>query len=72
MKKQLTVILFALILVMLLGAAPNVAPVTAALAAPPAVSPSEPAAQTPEQWCSNVHIVFFPGGPGRRLCRQRL
>jgi simple sugar transport system substrate-binding protein len=68
MKKQLTVILFALILVMLLGAVPTALPATAApvvslVDAPRAVLPSEPAAQTADKWCSNLRIVFFPGGP---------
>jgi len=52
MKKQLIVILFALILVALLGSAPAAVPVQAA-----------PAQQGASQWCSGVHIVFFPGGP---------
>ncbi len=69
MKKLLIVILFASILVMLSAAAPTAVPVTAAppavLADAPNVVPAiaAPAAQADSQWCSNVHIVFFPGGP---------
>jgi simple sugar transport system substrate-binding protein len=34
----------------------------AATPVPPTAAPAAPAAQT-AGWCSNVHIVFFPGGP---------
>jgi simple sugar transport system substrate-binding protein len=52
MKKQLTFVLLALILVTLLTAGPAALPATAG-----------PATQAPTPWCSNVNIVFFPGGP---------
>ena len=71
MKKQLTVFVFALaLLVVLSAAAPTALPAVAAQAAPLAVSatalnapPELPPAQATDKWCSNVHIVFFPGGP---------
>jgi simple sugar transport system substrate-binding protein len=34
-----------------------------ACAAPAAAPTAAPAAATGTKWCSNVHIVFFPGGP---------
>src|SRR5512136_1791401 len=34
----------------------------AATPVPPTAAPAAPAAQT-AGWCSNVRIVFFPGGP---------
>ncbi len=52
MKKLLTFVPLAVILMLLLLAAPNALPATAA-----------PAGQATDKWCSNVHIVFFPGGP---------
>ena len=71
MKKQLTVFLFALMLLMVLSAAaPTALPVVAAQAEPLAVPaavlsapPVAPAEQATDKWCSSVHIVFFPGGP---------
>ncbi len=75
MKKQLIVISFALmLLVVLSAAAPTALPVVAAqdaplavpataLIAPPEAPASAPDAQATDKWCSNVHIVFFPGGP---------
>lgn len=60
MFKFLAVIL---VLAMFLSAcsAPTAAPTTA----PAAQAPAQPAAaaDTGSKWCSNVHIVFFPGGP---------
>jgi len=58
MKKLATIALLALVVVVFSAAA--AAPV--AVAAPPAVPPALPPAQS-AQWCSGVHIVFFPGGP---------
>jgi simple sugar transport system substrate-binding protein len=46
------------VLSLLIGAcAPQAAPTTAPQ------QQSAPAAQTGDKWCSNVRIVFFPGGP---------
>jgi simple sugar transport system substrate-binding protein len=58
------------IAVMLLAACTPAATPTAAQAAPAAAATTAPAAPaapaaatTSGGWCSNVHIVFFPGGP---------
>jgi simple sugar transport system substrate-binding protein len=56
------VTLFAVIAMLLSAcAAPTAAP-TQAPAAPAAPAAAAPAADS-GKWCSNVHIVFFPGGP---------
>ncbi len=52
MKKLLTFALLALALTVVLLAVPNTTPANAA-----------PTGQATDKWCSNVHIVFFPGGP---------
>jgi simple sugar transport system substrate-binding protein len=69
MKKQLTFVLLALVAITLLLAVPNPGPVIAASTMPQgqtvnALSGTDaPSAQVTDQWCSGVHIVFFPGGP---------
>ena len=51
---------------------PPAAPTSAPAPTQPPAPTSAPVAAV-GKWCSNVHIVFFPGGPsGRRLCGQRL
>src|SRR5512142_1442999 len=60
MKKQLTFVLLGLVMLLLMAAASNPAPV---VAAPPVAPPDLPAVQATDKWCGNVNIVFFPGGP---------
>lgn len=58
--------IFALLAIISMALAACAAPTpTAATTAPAAASTqaSAPAASTAGKWCSNVHIVFFPGGP---------
>ncbi len=51
MKKLMTFVLLAVVLTLVLVAVPNT-PANAA-----------PTGQATDKWCSNVRIVFFPGGP---------
>ncbi|HEY4721197.1 MAG TPA: substrate-binding domain-containing protein [Anaerolineae bacterium] len=52
-----------LVLVFVLSACTPAATPTAAPAAPAAQAPAAPAPASGSSWCSNVRIVFFPGGP---------
>ncbi len=69
MKKRLFLVSLALVLMALLIAVPNSIPAMAAPMVSSAIQSnavaitSAPAAQASDQWCSGVHIVFFPGGP---------
>ena len=66
MKKQLTFALFALVLLALLLAGPTPVPGRPPFHCEPASAipaSAAPAAEATDKWCSNVHIVFFPGGP---------
>ncbi len=66
MKRQLTFVLVALsVLVALVAFAPAPPPVPQAsvLAMPPAQATTTPGGAATGKWCSNVNIVFFPGGP---------
>jgi simple sugar transport system substrate-binding protein len=67
MKKLLTLVLFAMLVAVLSTAASTAVPATAAETVPSLNLASAvltaPADQATDKWCSNVNIVFFPGGP---------
>jgi simple sugar transport system substrate-binding protein len=59
--KTRTILTLALVIVVM--ALASCAPVAPAPAAPAQQQPAAAAAPAADKWCSNVHIVFFPGGP---------
>ena len=60
MKTRTILTLVLVIVVMALTSCAPVAPATAPSAAP---AQQQAAAPAGDKWCSNLHIVFFPGGP---------
>lgn len=63
--RTLLALLFVVIFALQAGCAPQAtpAPATEAAQQPASQQPAAPAAAEGAKWCSNVKIVFFPGGP---------
>jgi simple sugar transport system substrate-binding protein len=64
MKKRTSLtVLLVVVMVALVAAQCGAPAATPAPAAKPAAATEAPAAAAAGKWCSDVHIVFFPGGP---------